>query len=89
MWDRERVIGTWQRRTGRSASGVELHEAAQMAKITGILAVGGHLYRQGLSTDERMSTWSNAPDRMIPYIRERIDRGRDRRAAGSSPSINQ
>lgn len=78
MWERQRVIETWQCRTGRSALGVELHEAAAIGKIAAIFAAGGHLYQQGLSTDERVAGWARAADQLIKFMRRRIDIGRGR-----------
>jgi aminoglycoside phosphotransferase (APT) family kinase protein len=86
MWGRERVIDTWQRRTGRSALGVELHEAAAIGKIAAIFAAGGRLYQEGLSTDERIAGWARGADRLMTFIRQRIDFGRERIRSLTEPT---
>jgi aminoglycoside phosphotransferase (APT) family kinase protein len=56
-WSRGRIVEEWERRTGRSAEGVDRHEQLGMAKIGAVFAAGIHLYRTGGSADPRLARW--------------------------------
>lgn len=68
LWGRDQVVEEWQRRTGRTAAGVDLYVAAGIAKITSIMVYGAHLYEEGLSDDERFGRWRSA----VPLYLDRV-----------------
>jgi aminoglycoside phosphotransferase (APT) family kinase protein len=60
LWQRERIIAEWEKRTGRSSKGFAWFEAATKAKGAAIMGYGIWLYQSGRSTDVRYSTWGEA-----------------------------
>ena len=73
MWSRQQVISTWEQLTGRSAGNVARHEAAAIAKIGAILAVGAKLASEGRSQDPRLAAWIGAEPYMVQWARNRLE----------------
>lgn len=70
MFSRADVIAEWERRTGRSARGVEVYEVASWTKIWAILHQGATAYQSGTITDERIALWGQT----LAPLREHTER---------------
>jgi aminoglycoside phosphotransferase (APT) family kinase protein len=56
-WPRERMIGEWEKATGRAARELRRYELLGMCKIAAIISLGYHLFRSGRATDARFEAW--------------------------------
>jgi aminoglycoside phosphotransferase (APT) family kinase protein len=72
-WSRDQIVEEWQRRTGRTAAGIERYEQLGMGQVAAIFARGFALYRSGQNTDPRLGRW----ERSLTVWLEMISRRRD------------
>ncbi len=68
MWNREQIIGGWEKGSGRSAAGLIWYEAAEVAKLAGIYAKAKQLFNTGASDDQRMLMFIKKLDESIAII---------------------
>ena len=73
MLSRDEVIALWSEVSGRSAEGVEWHEAAQFCKLCGILAEGVDMYVSGRSSDPKLAWFQANLDSWIALTRAMLD----------------
>lgn len=71
--DRVGVIGMWESVSGRSAQGVEWHEAAQIGKISAIIAEGANMHLTGRSQDPKLAYFVKNRDYYLGVMAAMLD----------------
>ncbi len=73
MLSRAEVIALWEEVSGRSATGIEWHEIAQIAKITAIIAEGTNMFNTGRSTDPKLAYFKQNLDHYLGVMAAMLD----------------
>ncbi len=58
IWTREQMIAGWEQASGRSAVGVEWHEAAQLTRQSAMIVTAANLFAAGQADDERFGLFA-------------------------------
>ena len=73
MMQRDEVIALWSRITGRAVDGLIWHEAAQMAKLSAIIAEGANMFNTGRSADPKLSFFAKNLDYYLGVTEAMLD----------------
>lgn len=55
MWTRDQVIAAWAQASGRSTAGLDWHETAQVARMSGLIVKAAKQFASGQSDDPRFA----------------------------------